>query len=161
MSVTGLTIRHTGECFQCLNDTFSKCFQKMLGIFLSAPFYMTYITLPNANTPPSQMILCNQKLWPFFQHALGAIDGTHIVCTPPAKECGMYWNRNKFLSQNCLFTCSFDLTFFFGYTGGISNRQPGVGGCTGLWIQHIRWALLSSRCRVSGRPPATASLLWC
>ena len=117
MSVTGLTIRHTGECFQCLNDTISKCFQKMLGIFLSAPFYMIYVTLPNANTPPSQMILCNQKLWPFFQPALGAIDGTHIVCTPLAKERGMYQNQKGFLSQNCLSMCSFDLTFVFRYTG--------------------------------------------
>ena len=89
----------------------------MLGIFLSAPFYTTYVTLPNANTPPSQTTLCNQKLWPFFQHALGAIDGTHIVCTPPAKEHGMYQNQKRVLSQNCLFACSFDLTFVFGYTG--------------------------------------------
>ena len=117
MSVTGLTIQHTGECFQHSNDTISKCFQKMLGIFLSAPFYTVYVTLPNANTPPSQMILCNQKLWPFFQPALRAIDGTHIVCTLPAKERGMYWNRKGFLSQNCLFMCSFNLTFVFGYTG--------------------------------------------
>ena len=51
MPVTGLTIQHTGECFQCSNNTISKCFQKMLGIFSSAPFYTTYITLPNANTP--------------------------------------------------------------------------------------------------------------
>ena len=51
MSVTGLSTRHTGECFQHSNDTISKCFQKMLGIFSSAPFYMTYVTLPNANTP--------------------------------------------------------------------------------------------------------------
>ena len=47
------------------------------------------------------------------------------------------------------------------WVGGISNGQPGVGGCTGLWIRHTRWALLSSRCRVSRRPPAAASLSWC
>ena len=29
----------------------------------------------------------------------------------------MYQNRKGFLSQNCLFACSFDLTFIFGYTG--------------------------------------------
>ena len=117
MLVTGLTIWHTGKCFQCLNDTISKCFQKMLGIFLSASFYTTYVTLPNANASSSQIILCNQKLWTFFQHALGAIDGTHIVCTPPAKECGMNWNWKGSLSQNYLFVCPFNLTFIFGYTG--------------------------------------------
>ena len=51
-SVTGLSIQHTGECFQHSNDTISKYFQKMLVIFSSAPFYTTYITLPDTNTPP-------------------------------------------------------------------------------------------------------------
>ena len=52
MSMTGLTIHHIGKHFQCLNNTISKSFCKMLLIFSSAPFYTTYITLPNADTPP-------------------------------------------------------------------------------------------------------------
>ena len=52
MSMTGLTIHHTDKCFQYSNNTISKSLQKMLFIFLSAPFYTTYITLPNADTPP-------------------------------------------------------------------------------------------------------------
>ena len=46
MSVTGLTTRHTGERFQHLNDTISKCFQKMLGIFSSAPFIQHMLPFP-------------------------------------------------------------------------------------------------------------------
>ena len=53
MSVTGLTIHHTGKRFQHSNDTISKCFRKMLFIFSSGLFYTTYINLPDANTPPS------------------------------------------------------------------------------------------------------------
>ena len=52
MSVTGHTIRHTGERFQCLNETISKYFRWMLGIFSSEPFYMMYINLPDNDTPP-------------------------------------------------------------------------------------------------------------
>ena len=37
------------------------------------------------NLPPS-------KLWPFFQHALGAIDGAHIACTHAANDYSTYWN---------------------------------------------------------------------
>ena len=85
-------------------------------IFISTILYNICYP-PQCRYPPSQTILCNQTLWFFFQHALGAIDGTHIVCTPPAKKHGMYWNQKGFLSQNCLFMCSFDLTFVFGYTG--------------------------------------------
>ena len=98
-------------------DTISKYFWKILIILSSPPFYTTYITLPNADTPPSPRIRHSKKLWPFFQHALGAIDGTHIPCAPKAKERGMYRNRKGYLSQNCLFACSFDLKFVFGYTG--------------------------------------------
>ena len=67
--------------------------------------------------PPSQKICCSHKVWLFFQHALGAIDGSHIPCAPPPTECTMYHNHKGFLSQNCLFACSFDLKFVFGYTG--------------------------------------------
>ncbi|KIK99048.1 hypothetical protein PAXRUDRAFT_78256, partial [Paxillus rubicundulus Ve08.2h10] len=41
-SVTGLTIRHVGECFQWSNDTISRYFRKMTIIFSSAPFYTKY-----------------------------------------------------------------------------------------------------------------------
>lgn len=116
-SVTGLTIRHAGERFQRSSDTISKYFRKMLIVFSSPPFYTTYVTLPNASTPPSQRMCHNLKYWPFFQHALGAIDGTHIACAPAAHERAMYRNRKGFLSQNCLFACTFDLNFVFGYTG--------------------------------------------
>ena len=45
------------------------------------------------------------------------IDGSHIPCAPPPTECTMYHNHKGFLSQNCLFACSFNLKFIFGYTG--------------------------------------------
>ena len=109
MSVTGLTICHTGEWFQCSNDTISKFFHKMLFVFSSGLFY--------ANMPPLQKIRCSHKMWPFFQHALRAIDGSHIPSTPPPTERTMYHNHKGFLSQNCLFACSFNLKFVFGYTG--------------------------------------------
>ena len=82
MSVTGLTICHTGECFQCSNEMISKYFCWMLGIFSSEPFYTTYINLPDNDTPPSPQIYHNPKLSP-FKYALGALDGSHFVCTPP------------------------------------------------------------------------------
>ncbi|KIK81098.1 hypothetical protein PAXRUDRAFT_38803, partial [Paxillus rubicundulus Ve08.2h10] len=35
MSMTGLTMRQVGECFQRSNDTISQYFHKMLDIFLA------------------------------------------------------------------------------------------------------------------------------
>ena len=45
------------------------------------------------------------------------MDGSHIDCSPPASERFAYRNRKGFVSQNCLFGCSFDLQFVFTYTG--------------------------------------------
>ena len=59
----------------------------------------------------------NKKLWPFFRHALGAIDGSHIHFSPPVFYQAAYQNRKEFLSQNCLFACSFDLKFTYALTG--------------------------------------------
>lgn len=117
MSVTGLTIWHTGERFQRSNETILKYFRHMLSIFSSSPFYTTYVTLPNADTPPSNKIRDNEKMWPFFSRALGALDGSHFVCAPLSLERLSHRNWKGFVSQNCLFACSFDLTFSFGYMG--------------------------------------------
>jgi hypothetical protein len=89
----------------------------MLFIFSSPPFYSKYVQLAVANDPASSKIRNNPKFWPFFKDALGAIDGSHIPCSCPARERGAYRNRKGFISQNCLFTCSFDLLFTYTYTG--------------------------------------------
>ena len=116
MSVTGLTIQHTSKWFQQSNDTISKYFHHMLGIFSTGPFYTTNINLPNAHTPLSQRICNNPKMSPFFDHALGTLDGCHITCAPPSYSHPPYRNWKGFISQNCLFTCDFDLQFVFCYT---------------------------------------------
>ena len=82
MSITGLNIWHTGECFQCPNETISKYFCQMLRIFSPEPIYTAYINCPNMDTPPSQKIHLNPKMWPFFQCALGTLYGTHISWCP-------------------------------------------------------------------------------
>jgi hypothetical protein len=56
-------------------------------------------------------------MWPFFQHALGAIDGCHIPFYPPASERELYRNRKGFYSQNDLFCCTFSLHFTYSLTG--------------------------------------------
>ena len=103
MSVTGLTIWHTSEWFQQSNDTISKYFCCMLGIFSTEPFYTMYINLPDAHTPLSQKICNNPKMSPLFDHALDALDGCHISCTSPSYSHPPYRNHKGFLSQNCLF----------------------------------------------------------
>lgn len=89
----------------------------MLVIFSSNPFYTNHVHLPVVGDPPSPQISENPKLWPYFKDAIGALDGSHIHSAPPVDERSAYRNRKGFVSQNCLFGCSFDLRFVFVYTG--------------------------------------------
>ncbi|KAF8164400.1 hypothetical protein BJ912DRAFT_801121, partial [Pholiota molesta] len=84
--VTGLSIRHVGERFQRSNETVSKYFRAVLDVVSSGPFYNTFIKLPDLNTPLSEHIRNNPKLYPFLQNALGALDGTHIHCFTSAAD---------------------------------------------------------------------------
>ena len=87
---------------------------------------MAYIKLPSAADVPRK-IHRNPKFWLFFQHAVGAIDGSHIPVAPPAILRGQYRNRKGFLSQNTLFVCDFNMKFMYMLTGL-------EGSATDLWV---------------------------
>jgi hypothetical protein len=89
----------------------------MLFIFSSNPFYTKYVHLPQAGDSIPPEIRQNPKFWPYFKDAIGALDGSHIHSAPPANERASSRNRKGFISQNCLFACSFNLQFVFAYTG--------------------------------------------
>ena len=45
--------------------------------------------------------IANHKYAPFFNNAIGAIDGTHVKVIVPGKKVGPYFNRSKEKSQMC------------------------------------------------------------
>lgn len=97
---------------------------KMLIIISSPPFYTTYVSLPNVDDPVPTLIRRNPKFYPFFKDALGAIDGTHINCSPTAAERQAARNRKGGLSQNCLAVVSFTFHFLYmlsGWEGSASD----------------------------------------
>src|SRR5882762_6013756 len=89
----------------------------MLFIFSSHPFYTKYVNLPSIDDPVPSKICDNPKFWPYFKDAIGTINGSHIHSAPPLSKHAANRNHKGFVSQNCLFTCSFDLKFVFAYTG--------------------------------------------
>jgi len=105
-------------------DVLKRYFKHILQIFSSPPFYTAYVALPTDSMPSSPVIASNPKFSPFFDDALGAIDGTHIACTPAAEDRHAARNRKGFLSQNCLAICNFDLLFIYflsGWEGSASD----------------------------------------
>ena len=48
---------------------------------------------------------------------MGAIDGTHIICTSPDADRDATRNRKGVPTQNCLAACTFDLRFTYLVSG--------------------------------------------
>ena len=66
--------------------------------------------MPNA-------IMEDPHFWPYFGDTIGAIDSTHILCTPSAAERKAARNRKGFTSQNCLVCCDFEMKFTYILSG--------------------------------------------
>ena len=73
--------------------------------------------LPDADSPTPPEIQNAKKFYPFFDSALGAIDGTHIHCTASDADHDASRNHKGQLTQNCLAACSFDLRFTYFVSG--------------------------------------------
>jgi hypothetical protein len=94
-----------------------RYFRAVLDVTSSGPFYTKYVQLPEDSSPVPDYIAANPKFSPFFNNALGAIDGTHINCCPSAEERAAARNRKGGVTQNCLAAVSFDMRFLYMLSG--------------------------------------------
>jgi hypothetical protein len=109
------------------NDSDGSCriFHRLLGMITSACFYNRYVKLPPCDQVPNE-IRNNPKLFPFFEHCRGAIDGSHIDAFVPADILARYRNRKGHISQNILAACTFCLLFCYvlaGWEGSASDSR--------------------------------------
>ena len=120
---TNQPVRQVAERFQRSNDTIHRAFHRVLNALLSREFRDRHLHLPD----PQQVhpsIKDNPKMYPFFQDALGAIDGTHIRACPPEEELARHRDRKGGISQNVLAACTFDMRFCYilsGWEGSVSD----------------------------------------
>ena len=89
----------------------------MLFVLSSPPWYDKYVHLPTVNDPIPFEIATNPKYHPYFDSALGAMDGTHINCCPSLEQRQLARDRKGGLTQNTLACCSFDLRFVYLLSG--------------------------------------------
>jgi len=74
--------------------------------------------------PLSDYIRKNSKFYPFFKHALGAIDGTHIDSSSTAAERHASRDQKGCITQNTLAVCSFEFRFLYfisGFEGSVAD----------------------------------------
>ena len=69
----------------------------MVHIFSTPPFYTKYVKQVTPHDPPALYLQDNSKLWPYFERALGAIDGSHIHLATPLFLHESCQNRKGFL----------------------------------------------------------------
>ena len=93
-SITGLNLTHW-QAFSMLKWNYLKILMSYAQNLLIWTFYTTYVKLPDTDTPPSQRIHSNLKLWPFFQYALSALEGSHIVCAPSSHSHPPYRHQSS------------------------------------------------------------------
>jgi hypothetical protein len=91
----------------------SRYFKQILQVLVTSPFYTTCVQLPDADSSTPPKIWKSAKFHPVFNCTLGAIDGTHILCTSSAAGHDATRNCKGTLTQNCLAACSFDLHFMY------------------------------------------------
>nr|XP_045089407.1 uncharacterized protein LOC123497194 [Aegilops tauschii subsp. strangulata] len=58
-----------------------------------------------------------ERFWPHFKGAIGAIDGSHVPVSVPADDAVNHRCRHGFTSQNVLAVCDFDMRFTFVVAG--------------------------------------------
>lgn len=88
-----------------------------MGALSSFPFYNTYVHLPPHDAPIPDHIRSNPKFYPYFKNVLGAMDGTHIRCSPSAAERALARDRKGQVTQNTLAVCGFNMIFYYIVTG--------------------------------------------
>jgi hypothetical protein len=89
----------------------NRYFRHILDTVSAPPFYTKWVKLPAIDDPVLSHILNNPKWFPFFENAIGAMDGTHINCCPSAADRAASRNRKGGISMNTICSCSFSMQF--------------------------------------------------
>lgn len=79
--------------------------------------YIKYVHQSQLLNLTSNIILQNLKYSPYFNNCMNTLDETHIVIHVPAIRQKPYRNRKRYLSQNILAACNFDIKFTYGLAG--------------------------------------------
>ena len=123
-----------------------RYFHKINQIFAFAPFSSKHVKQVSPQDPPSSWLSNNLKLWPFFQQALDAIDGSCIHATTHTEHHETCCNWKGFISQNHLFWCSFDILFSYvlaGWEGLASDAWVYASAISEDLIVSDGWHLLA------------------
>ncbi|MQM14439.1 hypothetical protein Taro_047371, partial [Colocasia esculenta] len=119
------------EHFQHSSETISKQVREVTKVLASLRF--TYIKLPSLTDPVHPRIRHDDRFYPYFKDAIGAIDGTHIPAHILREKQARYSNHK---GVHVMGVCGFDLVVQYvgvGFEGAAADmavirRAMDVGG---------------------------------
>lgn len=89
----------------------------MLYAFSAPGFYNRWVHLSAETDPVPPFIAQNPKLFPFFEDACGAMNGSQLDVNPSEEDRESCRNWKGGVTQNILACCSFDLLFQYVLSG--------------------------------------------
>ncbi|MQL97947.1 hypothetical protein Taro_030649 [Colocasia esculenta] len=124
------------EHFQHSSETISYYVNHVIKA-IALPRFI-YIVLPSGTHPVHPRIRHDDRFYPYFKDAIGAINGTYITAHLLKDRQACYRNRKNVISQNVMGVCGFDLILHYvgvGFEGAAADmtvlRQAiDVGGFT-------------------------------
>ncbi|MQM12621.1 hypothetical protein Taro_045544 [Colocasia esculenta] len=122
------------EHFQHSSKTISYYVNRVIKAIALLSF--TYIVLPSGTDPVHPRIRHDDRFYPYFKDAIGAIDGTYIPAHVLKDRQAHYRNRKNVISQNVMGICGFGHIFHYvgvGFDGAAADmtvlrRAIDVGG---------------------------------
>jgi hypothetical protein len=82
----GATQADAQAVFKRAKSTISRVFNKILRALL--PLKKEVVSQPTEATPVPSFLRNDERFWPYFEHYVGALDGTHVDAHLPAKALG-------------------------------------------------------------------------
>ncbi|PKU66340.1 hypothetical protein MA16_Dca015245 [Dendrobium catenatum] len=109
------TYRQLCEFFQHSLETVSRYFKIVLRAIVSLSDEL--IEFPTTEVECHPFLRSNTQFYPFFQNAIGAIDGIHIPAVVSKRLHNRYRNKKGSTSQNVMAAVSFDRQFVYVGSG--------------------------------------------
>ena len=118
--------------FSHSSETISRKFEEVL--FCVVAMCEDYIRPIDPNFRTTHRRITNdRRMMPHFKDCIGALDGSHILATPPPQDFVRYIGRSGKATQNVLAVVDFDLRFTYASIG-----QPGSMHDTNVWFHALR-----------------------
>lgn len=118
----GLTNRKTQETWQHSGSTISTVVHDVAESMIACKDF--FVRAPRPNDPTHERIANDPKFKEFFD-CMGALDGSHVPAVVSAGLAGRFRNRKKFVSQNVLGVCDFDMLFTYVLAGWEGSAHDG------------------------------------